>query len=65
MNINNPGQESPEMREMVNSLIETIKESNKNVEQYNKSMKWMTLTLVVLTFFLAVIAVVQVRGALI
>ena len=65
MNITNPGQESPEMREMIRSLIEVIKESNGNVEQYNKSMKWMTLTLVVLTFFLAVIAVVQVRGALI
>jgi len=40
------------MWDMVKSLIETVNESNKKVEEYNKAMKWMTGVLVVLTIVL-------------
>jgi len=52
--------ESPEMREMVKSLIKTIDESNKKVEQYNKAMHTMTLSLVFLTGVLVVLTITQV-----
>lgn len=55
-----PPYESPEMREMVKSLIQTLNESNKKVEQYNKAMQYMTLTLVALTVVLVILTVVQV-----
>jgi hypothetical protein len=49
--------ESPEMREMVKSLIETIKETNKATENYNKSMQNMTLVIVFFTI-VQVVAIV-------
>jgi len=52
--------ESPEMRGMVKSLIQTINESNKKIEKYNKSMQWMTGVLVALTVVLVILTIVLV-----
>jgi hypothetical protein len=49
--------ESSELRDLVKTLITTIQESNQNVENYNKSMKIMTVVLIILTL-------VQVGGVL-
>ena len=59
MQATSPPYESPEMREMVKSLIQAINESNKKVDQYNKAIQWMTFILVILTIVLVILTIAQ------